>query len=213
MISSTKLAKLVLEPSLPSWILTSTDLALVSRARYRRGWSACGTSLATCCEVYSIRRQYADTRYVGGEAGVVVGGSGYICPLSLCCRSGNWIPSTVFHNNCRVCTLPMQYNYRYFPAWPFTLLPPSRKAWWHAPWLARAHAEQYSQGVVTYNKSPVETFATGIKNLDRWKLSLITDHSLPRQGSKDKDIATCPQYLTKCLDQSLRVHLDPLISS
>ena len=66
------------------------------------------------------------------------------------------------------------------------------------------------QGVVTYT-SPVEAFATGIKNLDRWKSSLIAwslhfkalDRLILREF-KGQNVATPAKYL-KCVDHLILV--------
>jgi len=67
------------------------------------------------------------------------------------------------------------------------------------------------QGVVTY-MSPVEAFATGIKNFDHWKSSLIAwllrsealDH-LILQEFKGQNVATPAKYLRKCVDRLILV--------
>ena len=57
------------------------------------------------------------------------------------------------------------------------------------------------QGVVTYT-SPVEVFATGIKNLDWWKSSLITWFY---GSSKGQNVATPAKFLRKCTDRLILV--------
>jgi len=61
--------------------------------------------------------------------------------------------------------------------------------------------------------SPVEAFAPGIKNLDRWKLSLIAwsllrskalDHLILREF-KGQNVATPAKYLRKCVDRLILV--------
>ena len=67
------------------------------------------------------------------------------------------------------------------------------------------------QGVITY-MSPVEAFATGIKNLDGWKSSLIAwslrsealDRSILREF-KGQNVATPANYLIKCVDRLILV--------
>ena len=67
------------------------------------------------------------------------------------------------------------------------------------------------QGVVTYT-SPVEAFATGIKNLDRRKSSLIAwslrSEALERlilREFKGQNVATPAKYLRKCVDRLILV--------
>ena len=67
------------------------------------------------------------------------------------------------------------------------------------------------QGVVTYT-SPVEVFATGIKNVERWKSSLITwlllSEALDRlilQEFKGQNVAMPAKYLRKCVDRLILV--------
>ena len=67
------------------------------------------------------------------------------------------------------------------------------------------------QGVVTYT-SPVEAFATRIKNFDRWKSSLIA-WSLRSEALecfilrefKGQSVATPAKYLRKCIDRLILV--------
>jgi len=67
--------------------------------------------------------------------------------------------------------------------------------------------EQQAQGVVTYT-SHVEAFATGIKNFDRSKSSLIAwslrSEALDRlilREFKGQNVATPAKYLRKCVDR------------
>ena len=76
--------------------------------------------------------------------------------------------------------------------------------------LDRADGAFYRQGVVTYTL-PVETFATGIKNFDRWKSSLIAwslrSEALDRlslREFKGQNVATPAKYL-KCVDHLILV--------
>ena len=79
------------------------------------------------------------------------------------------------------------------------------------------HISEYPlfQGVVTY-MSPVEAFATGIKNFDQWKSSLIAwllrsealDH-LILQEFKGQNVATPAKYLRKCVDRLILVAQNP----
>ena len=78
--------------------------------------------------------------------------------------------------------------------------------------LATIEVKQKSfQGVVTYT-SPVEAFATGIKDLDRQKSSLIAwslhSEALDRlilQEFKGQNVATPAKYLRKCVDRLILV--------
>ena len=69
------------------------------------------------------------------------------------------------------------------------------------------------QGVVTYT-SPVDAFATAIKNLDLWKLSLPLTAWLLRSKALDRlilrefkgqNVATPAKYLRKCVDRLILV--------
>ena len=69
----------------------------------------------------------------------------------------------------------------------------------------------HDQGVVTYT-SPVEAFATRIKNLDRWKSALIAwllrsealDHLILWEF-KEQNVATPAKYLRKGVDRLMLV--------